>query len=115
MGLNYSTLVYLPGFDMFARSITVTPVASQPGQPAYSARGIYHSGPIDVPLEDGSIFSDQRTTLDLRAAEFPIPPQQNDIVNIPVDDEGPALGDFQILDIDDNGGGELTLSLRKIV
>jgi hypothetical protein len=113
MVLNFSTLVYLPAYDLYARDIVVTPRESQPGQPAYSARGIFHSGPVDVATEDGAIFSDQQTTLDIRAAEFAIPPIQNDLINIPADNGVPAAGDFQVLDVDDNSGGELTLSLRK--
>ena len=69
MGVDFSTLVYLPNFDMFARPITVTPLASQPGMPAYGARGIFDTRPIDVQAEDGSIVSDQQTILDVRDAE----------------------------------------------
>jgi hypothetical protein len=113
MGLNFSTLVYLPAHNFYARPIVITPRASQPGQPAYTNRGIYHSGPVDVTLEDSSILSDQVTTLDLRKVEYAIPPKQNDLINIPADGDVPAEGDFQVLDVDDNSGGELTLSLRR--
>ena len=31
MAVNFSTLVYLPNYDTFARAVTITPLASQPG------------------------------------------------------------------------------------
>jgi hypothetical protein len=75
MALDFSTLVYLPNYDTFARPITVTPVASQPGVPAYTARGIYDTRPVDVAGMDGSITSDQQTILDVRDAEFLVVPE----------------------------------------
>ena len=113
MGVNFSNLLYLPVFDLFAVSITVNPVASQPGQPAYSARGIFDTNDIDVIAQDGSIFSDQRTELYLRESEFPVIPLQNDRVTIPADCNGVPLGEFEIIDTDTNGGGETKLTLRK--
>lgn len=115
MPVNFSTLLYGPCQDMYSVPVTFTPVASQPGAPAYSARGIYTTDPIDVEMEDESVFSDQRTILDIRDAEFAVLPQQRDLVNIPLDCNGAPLGDFEILDADSNGGGETTLTLRRIV
>jgi len=116
VAVNFSTLVYLPNYDTFARAVTITPLASQPGMPAYTARGIYDTRPIDVQALDGSIISDQQTILDIREAEFSVLPQQLDRVFIGSDaDAGPALGDFEVVDADSNGGGETTLVLRKIV
>lgn len=116
MAVNFSTLVYLPNFDMFARSITITPLASQPGLPAYSARGIYNTRAIDVQAEDGSIISDQQTIVDVRDEEFSVIPDQLDRVYIPFDaDGGPDLGEFEVTDTEPNGGGETTLVLRKFM
>lgn len=117
MAVNFSDLVYLPNFDMFARSITVTPLASQPGVPAYGARGIYDTRPIDVQAEDGSIVSDAQTILDVRDVEFAVLPAQLDLINIPVDSEaGPiGAGDYEIINVMGNGGGETTLVIRKVL
>jgi len=116
MAVNMSTLVYLPNYDMFARPIKVTPLASQPGLPAYDARGIYDTRSIDVQAEDGSIISDQQTILDVRQVEFTVVPEQLDRIFIPYDiDGGPELGEFEVTDTEDNGGGETTLIIRKIV
>lgn len=116
MAINFSTMVYLPAFNTFARSVTVNPIASQPGQPSYAARGIYGTDPIDVLAEDATIFSDARTRLDIREVEFTVLPIQGDQITIPEDSSGlPALGTYEVIDSDANGGGETSLTLRKVV
>ena len=116
MALNFSTLVYLPNMDTFARKVTVTPLASQPGAPAYSSRGIFDTRPVDVAGMDGSIISDQQTILDVRDAEFNAVPEQLDRIHIPADaDAGAALGDWEVVDTESNGGGLTTLILRKFM
>jgi hypothetical protein len=109
MPLNYSTLVYLPCFDYFARPITVT--ASGGG--SQSGRGIFDTDDIDVILEDGSIFSDQKTIIYIRDVEWAVMPKQRDLVAIPAIEDIPALGTFEITDTSINGGGETKLEVRK--
>jgi hypothetical protein len=114
MGVNFSTLVKLPCQDMFSVPITVDPIASRPGEAAFAARGIFNTGATDVGLEDGSIFSDQHTILDVRDAEFgEVPPIQGDRITIPVDSNGAPLGEFEVQDASKDGGGQTTLTLRK--
>jgi hypothetical protein len=115
MPVNFSDLVYLPNFDTFARAIFITPVASQPGQAAYQARGIFDTVPIDVVALDGSIVSEQRTILDLREVEFAILPVQGDQVAIPADGGLPDAGNWEIIDNSRIGGGEATMTLRKLM
>jgi hypothetical protein len=115
VAVNFSTLVKLPCQDMFAVPVTVSPFASQPGAPAYAARGIFITGPLDVPLVDGSILSDQQTILDARDAEFAVtPPMQGDRINIPFDCNGAPLGEFEVIDASKDGGGLTTLTLRRV-
>jgi hypothetical protein len=115
MPVNFSDLVYLPNFDTFARAIFITPVASQAGQPTYQARGIFDTVPIDVVALDGSIISEQRTILDLREVEFAVLPVQGDQVSIPADGGLPDAGAWEIIDGSRNGGGESTMTLRKLM
>jgi hypothetical protein len=43
-------------------------------------------------------------------------PLQGDLINVPADASGLiAEGDFEVLDADPNGGGETTLTLRRLV
>src|SRR5262252_1165135 len=111
MGLNYSVLVYSPCFDMFARPVTIVPQLGA----SFSGRGIYDSRSLNVVADDGSIFSDQDTILDIREAEFPTLPVQGDHVIIPSDFDVPAEGEFIVKDTWHNGGGEMTLTLMKYV
>lgn len=116
MAINFSTDVYLPAQDLFGRAITVSPLASQPSGSAYPGRGILDIESIDVPSLDGSIVSETRVVLDIRDVEFAVLPLQGDIINIPADPVGLAAeGDFEVVDTDPNGGGETTLTLRRIV
>jgi hypothetical protein len=117
MALDFSTLVYLPNYDTFARAVTITPLASQPGAPAYAARGIYDTRPVDVQGMDGSIISDQQTILDVREAEFTVVPEQLDRIYIGPDaDAGNiGVGEYEVVDSETNGGGETTLIIRKVV
>jgi hypothetical protein len=116
MPVDFSTDVYLPAQDLFGRAITVTPVASQPAAPAYNARGIFDVDAIDVQAMDGSIISETRVILDIREVEFAVLPLQGDIINVPADPIGLlAEGSFEVIDADPNGGGETTLTLRRLV
>jgi hypothetical protein len=116
MGVNTSVLVYLPAFDMFSRPIIIAPTMSQPGGAAYVNRGIYHSDTTSYLTENQTIVSDQTTTLDIREDEFGVIPAQGDLVSIPQDGSGGmrAVGDFIIVNVWNNGGGEITLQLRKV-
>lgn len=110
MALNFSVQVYRPAFDIFARPVTFS------GSAVPSAgRGIYNTDTTDVVTEDGSILSDQRTILDVLEEEYTVLPSQGDGVIIPAEGDLPALGEFKVIDVRSNGGGETTLTLRKVV
>jgi hypothetical protein len=115
MGIDLSTGVYLPNFDFWSRSATITPLISQPNGKSYVVRGIYDTEDLEVPTEDGSFVQSQRTVFDIREYEFPVLPMQGDHINIPADRGAmQALGDFEIINAWTNGGGETTLKLRAI-
>jgi hypothetical protein len=115
MGVNYSTMIYAPNFLQFARPMTFYPLVSQPSVPSIDGRGIFHSDQIDVPLEDGSIFVDQRTSVDILESDFAVLPQQFDRLLIPQDGSGgmPAEGEFEVVSVTRNAGGETNLVVRK--
>jgi hypothetical protein len=115
LAINFSTMIYGPCQDQFGRTCIFTSATGD----SYSGtnRGIYDSTTLNVALEDGSILSDQNTILDIRAIEFPVLPAQDDTVSIPYDpiSQLPDLGSYQIINLWHNGGGEITLQLRKLV
>ena len=115
MAIDFGKQVYLPAFNIFARSAVFTPVRSQPSQPSYTGRGIFGTQALDIGAEDSSVFSDQVTIFDVIETEFSVIPIQGDLISIPADLDLPALGDFEIVDSRTNGGGQTTYNLRKIV
>jgi hypothetical protein len=115
VGIDYSSVVYLPVYDLLARPVTFTPSASQPGQAAFAARGIFRTNDQPVVAEDGSVVSDQKTLLYIRDREFSVLPAQGDVVDIGVDGNAEARGQFEISDRSTNSGGETTLTLKALV
>ena len=115
MVVDFSKQVYIPAFNTFARPVTVTPTKSQPGQPAYTRRGIYSTQPLDVAAEDNTIFADQITVLDIVEEEFSVLPLTGDLLTIPAYLTLPSLGDFEVIDHATNGGGQTSLNIRQIV
>jgi len=123
MALNFSTLVLLPNFDLYARPIVINPLGSQPGQPPYSdraddpglpTRGILNTVSLDVMGLDGMILSDQRTELDVREIEFAVVPNQLDVITIPADNDIPDEGDWEVMSSSRDGEGCTTLIIRKV-
>ncbi len=109
MAINFATQAYGPIFDVLARPVTFTP----PVGSSFTGRGFYDTGPIDVESE-GPVISDARTILDIIAQEFSTVPVVGYTVSIGATADLPSLGNFEVADVDDNGG-VLTLTLRKIV
>jgi hypothetical protein len=112
-GVNFASIVYSPNFDFWAVPAIFNPLASAPGSGTYTMRGIFDTRTINVLAEDNSIYSDQRTELDILEREFPVIPKQGDHVTIPQDCNGVDQGEWVVVDSTTNGGGETTLTLRK--
>jgi hypothetical protein len=118
MGVDYSTSIYLPNYNQWARPVTFYPIKSQPTVSSYVARGIFGTVGIDIISLDGSDVAEQKTILDILEVEFSILPIQQDQLYI-----GPDLpfgmkdtpGMFEVNETATNGGGETTLELRRIL
>ena len=82
-----------------------------------AARGIYDTDKLETIAEDGNVMIEQQTILDIREDEFTTLPIQGDTVAIPYEPISglPDEGSFQIVKVTNNGGGEFTLQLRKIM
>jgi hypothetical protein len=113
MGLDFSTLIYSSCQDLYGRPVTINPLMSQPGQPAYGNRGIWTETDENVVADDLSYYQDHRMILDIRDREYGVLPEQGDHVIIPADGEVPAEGEFVITNRVRNGGGETTLTLSE--
>lgn len=111
--IDFAALALGPGIATFARPITVRPVRSQPGQPAYQARGVWSSRNLDVATEDNRLLNSRTLTLGIRLSEFPKPPKTKDIVEVPAYLSLPAENMLWIDDIDLDGLGGATLFLKR--
>jgi hypothetical protein len=111
---NFVDSVYDPVFTAFARPVTVTPIKSQPGQPAYSSVGYFDSTSLDVIGEGMSVISDAKLSLDIHILHFSILPMQGDEIDMPMHQKAPG-GMFLVLDVSpDNAQGMHTLTLRYL-
>ena len=113
MAINLDVLLQAPIFDFWAVDCTFLPIKSQPSAGSYPGRGILGTYSTDVQALDGSLYSDQRTILDIRESEFAVLPMQNDHVIIPKDCNGVPKGEYQIVDAVSDGGGQTMLTIRK--
>jgi len=113
MAINLDVTLQSPIFDFWSVPVTFIPIKSQPNTLSYVGRGILGTYSTDVVGLDGSLYSDQRTILDIREAEFPIMPVQDDRVIIAADCNGVDRGEWQIIDTTSNGGGQTMLTIRK--
>jgi hypothetical protein len=109
MAVNFANLVLAPCMTVFARVVTIDPVASRPGDLPYTARAIYTTQEFDVQSIDGGLFSDQRTWLGFRFADFTGPPPlARDVITL---DDGRR---FLIDDVDVDLQGGFKAQLRQV-
>jgi hypothetical protein len=113
MPVDFETMLFLQTQDVFSRTIQVTPVASQPGAAAYTRRGIFNTIDIITQTELGPVVSDQKDIVDILDGEFPIPPEQRDLIFIPADGGLKELGWFEVVSVATNGVGQITLDVRE--
>lgn len=99
---------------VYSRPITVRPIVSQPGSSPYAARGVFSTGPVDAVSAAVAdlAFSDQRTSVWIRAAEFQILPREGDQIEIPPILNLPG-GLYEILDVDVFTTGKVVLTFKK--
>lgn len=111
--IDFAALALGPGIAAFARPIRFTPERSQRGAPAYAARGVWTSRNVEVPTEDGRILNTRVLTLGVRLSEFAVTPKTRDLVEIPAAGSLPAEGQLWIEDIDLDGQGGATFTLKR--
>jgi hypothetical protein len=111
MAVNFALMPYLPNYEFWARTITVTPLFGS----TYTARGIFTTRGTVVDTDFGrAVMSDQETIVDILEFEFAVLPKQGDLIGIPAYQGIPAEGAFEVTDASTNGGGETTLVVRRL-
>jgi len=112
MLVDFDALVLDRTVGVFGIACSFTLTVSSPGAPAVVARGVFSSGPLDVQMEDEVIFSDQQTSLGIRARDFAVVPDRGDMVEIVEPDHAAFGNKYWIGDSDWDGQGGITLLLR---
>lgn len=105
MAIDFSALVLRPAMTAFRHDATVTPTKSQPGQPAYPARGVFSNRTIEVATEQGYVTS-REPVLGIRLDEFAVPPVQDDRVAL-------AGVSYLVHDVHPDGQGGADLILKR--
>jgi hypothetical protein len=118
MAVDFSSLIYLQCQDTFGRSATFTPLVSAPSAGAYASRGIFTTRAVEIQTDQGmAVVIDHETIFDIRDNEWFDAgwalPLQGDLINIPAEGGIPAEGDWKVMDVTHNGGGETTLVIQK--
>lgn len=106
MPVDFSALVSRPVMDTFGRSVTVDPVVSDPGGAAYEARGAFHRAYESVFVAEGVTQTATSPMLDIRLAEFTIPPAKGDHITV----DGT---EYQVTDFQPDGQGRADLVLKE--
>jgi hypothetical protein len=111
--VDFDKLVLGPASKIFQIKVRFTPLVSDPGAPAFDLWGVYSSSPVDVQMQDETIFSDQQTSLGIRKRDFlGARPDRGDLVEI-TDTTHIDFGKrFWVGDSDDDGQGGSMLMLR---
>ena len=105
MPVDFNALVLAPAMATFAKAVVIYPVSGD-GVVGFPARGVFTSVPIDVQMQDGGIFSDQRTSLGMKADDLLFPLAMRDRIEV----DGVM---YWVGDIDNDGQGGLMIELRK--
>lgn len=107
MGVDWSNVVLKPCQDAFGIPVVVDPRRSRREAPIpYTARGIWTQRESNIVLEGSGLLSDLITTLDVRIAEFTIPPVAQDYVVV-------NGIEYFIDDVQDDGQGNRRCTLKR--
>ena len=111
--IDFAALALGPGIAAFGRPVTVTPTSVKPPIAPFPATGVWTSRNVDVPLENGESMNTRVFTLGIALAAWPAVPKPGWSIRIPV---AASLADEWTLWIDDvdlDGQGGATLTLKK--
>jgi hypothetical protein len=111
--IDFDALVLNKCENIFSIVCQFTFAVTDPLAQPLVCRGVFSSNPIDVQMQDETIFGDQQTSLGIRLGDFPgVTPHRGDLVEI-IDTRHPAFGNkYWIGDVDLDGQGGASLLLR---
>lgn len=110
--LDFSALTLAPAMATFGRPVRVIPGPSRPPRAPFDAVGVWRVRNLEIAIEGGGALNDVTLTLGIRLADWPSAPQQFDRIEVPAAGGLPAEGTLWIDDIDPDGQGGVTLTLK---
>lgn len=115
MAVDFKSRVLAPNFRFWGVKCRFLPIESQPEAQPFERLGIFESRPVDVSLLDNGVMGTQNTTLDIMLDDFQIALVQRDRVDIVDPTIAPIhRGLYWIDDVDPDGQGAATLTLRRM-
>ncbi|MFB0491307.1 small ligand-binding sensory domain FIST [Methylobacterium sp. OAE515] len=112
--IDFAALALGPGIATFGRPVTVTPPASKPPRPAFDATGVWTTRNVNVEMGPGQQSLNTVTiTLGIRLSEWPVAPAQGMAIRVPAAGSYPDEGTLWIDDVDQDGQGGATLTLKR--
>lgn len=114
MAIDFSRLVMRPAVAVFGEAVTCVPLVSDPGAPAFQARGVFDALHEVVEMKfqdarenyDGVPVTSQAPVLGIRLADWPVVPKKGDQVTVQ------AVA-YRVWDVQLDGQGKADLILKK--
>lgn len=110
--IDFAALALGPGITAFGRPVTVTPLASTPPRPPFDTTGVWSKRNVDVPLIEGASVNTVTITLGIRLSDWDVAPVQGMAIRVPAAGFYPDEGTLWIDDVDPDGQGGATLTLK---
>ncbi|WP_267355637.1 MULTISPECIES: hypothetical protein [unclassified Methylobacterium] len=111
--IDFAALALGPGIATFGRPVTVTPLGSRPAKPPFSTTGVWAVRNVDVAMGPNESLNTTTITLGIRLADWPVKPVQGMEVLVHAAGSYPDEGKLWIDDVDPDGQGGATLTLKK--
>lgn len=111
--IDFAALALGPGIAAFGRPVTVTPTSGKTPIAPFAATGVWTSRNVDLSLEGDKSMNTRVLTLGIALSAWPAPPKQGWAVRIPASGFYPDEGTLWIDDVDLDGQGGATLTLKK--
>jgi hypothetical protein len=111
--IDFAALALGPGIAAFGRPVTVKPTSGKPPIAPFPATGVWSSRNVDLSLVDQQSMNTRVVTLGIALAAWPMEPKPGWAVRIPAAGSLADEGTLWIDDVDLDGQGGATLTLKK--
>lgn len=111
--IDFAALALGPGITAFGRPVTVKPTSGKPPIAPFPATGVWTSRNVDIPLDNQETMNTRVLTLGIMLSAWPAVPKPGWAITIPASGFYSDEGTLWIDDVDLDGQGGATLTLKK--